>query len=150
MKVGFIGLGNMGSGMANLLKAGHEVTVYNRTPGKMPPLVDQGAHPAEVAEACQGDAVITMLADDGLLVDKKFKPPGFAAPLRYKDIRLTLDAAATLRVPMPLGSLLRDRFLTLLARGGAELDWSAISQLAALDAGQEDYLIGPNPLQTTR
>jgi 3-hydroxyisobutyrate dehydrogenase-like beta-hydroxyacid dehydrogenase len=33
MKVGFIGLGNMGSGMAaNLLKAGHEVTVYNRTP----------------------------------------------------------------------------------------------------------------------
>ena len=35
MKVGLIGLGNMGSGMAaNLLKGGHEVTVYNRTPSK--------------------------------------------------------------------------------------------------------------------
>jgi 3-hydroxyisobutyrate dehydrogenase-like beta-hydroxyacid dehydrogenase len=35
MKVGFIGLGNMGSGMAaNLLKAGHALTVYNRTPAR--------------------------------------------------------------------------------------------------------------------
>jgi 3-hydroxyisobutyrate dehydrogenase-like beta-hydroxyacid dehydrogenase len=42
MKVGFIGLGNMGSGMAaNLLKAGHEVTVYNRTPSKVQALVEQ-------------------------------------------------------------------------------------------------------------
>ena len=41
MKVGFIGLGNMGSGMAaNLLKAGHEVTVYNRTPSKAQALVE--------------------------------------------------------------------------------------------------------------
>jgi 3-hydroxyisobutyrate dehydrogenase-like beta-hydroxyacid dehydrogenase len=35
MRVGFIGLGQMGAGMAlNLVKAGHEVTVYNRTPAK--------------------------------------------------------------------------------------------------------------------
>ena len=39
MKIGFIGLGKMGSGIAaNLLKAGHEVTVFNRTPGKAEPL----------------------------------------------------------------------------------------------------------------
>ena len=44
MKIGFIGLGNMGSGMAkNLLKAGHEVTVYNRTPARAQPLVELGA-----------------------------------------------------------------------------------------------------------
>jgi 3-hydroxyisobutyrate dehydrogenase-like beta-hydroxyacid dehydrogenase len=44
MKVGFIGLGNMGSGMAaNLIKAGHEVTVYNRTPRKAQKLVEEGA-----------------------------------------------------------------------------------------------------------
>src|ERR1035437_1514537 len=44
MKVGFIGLGNMGSGMAaNLLKAEHEVTVYNRTPSKAQALVERGA-----------------------------------------------------------------------------------------------------------
>jgi hypothetical protein len=38
-------------------------------------------------------------------------------------------------VPMPLASLLRDRLLTLLARGGEQLDWSAIGGLAAADAG---------------
>src|SRR5438093_12631023 len=54
------------------------------------------------------------------------------------DIRLTLAAAETLRVPMPLASLLRDRFLTLLAHGGEALDWSAIGQLAANDAGLGD------------
>jgi 3-hydroxyisobutyrate dehydrogenase-like beta-hydroxyacid dehydrogenase len=71
----------------------------------------------------------------GLIADKRFQPAGFAAPLGYKDMRLVLDAAAGLRVPMPLGSLLRDRFLALLAQGGEHLDWSAIGALAAKDAG---------------
>jgi 3-hydroxyisobutyrate dehydrogenase-like beta-hydroxyacid dehydrogenase len=73
----------------------------------------------------------------GLIVEQNFEPAGFAAPLGLKDIRLTLAAAEDLRVPMPLASLLRDRFLTLLARGGEAMDWSAIAQLSALDAGQE-------------
>jgi 3-hydroxyisobutyrate dehydrogenase-like beta-hydroxyacid dehydrogenase len=72
----------------------------------------------------------------GLIAEQRFEPAGFAAPLGHKDIRLTLAAAETLRVPMPLASLLRDRFLTLLARGGEALDWSAIAQLAARDAGR--------------
>jgi 3-hydroxyisobutyrate dehydrogenase-like beta-hydroxyacid dehydrogenase len=72
----------------------------------------------------------------GLIADGKFEPAGFAAPLGAKDIRLTLAAAEDLRVPMPLASLLRDRFLTLLAHGGDKLDWSAIGQLAAKDAGE--------------
>ncbi|MGA3114608.1 MAG: NAD(P)-dependent oxidoreductase [Syntrophobacteraceae bacterium] len=291
MKVGFIGLGNMGSGMAaNLLKAGHEVTVYNRTASKMKALVDQGARPAtQVKDACRGEAVITMLADDGavesiafgdeglagnlgkgvihismstisvalserlaaahaeagqrfvaapvfgrpeaaaaaklfivaagaqeavdaclplfdalgqktftfgdnpraanlvklsgnfliasaiealgeamalvgkagvnrgryldlltstlfnapvyktygrLIAEQQYEPAGFALPLGHKDMRLTLAAAETLRVPMPLASLLHDRFLTLLAQGGERLDWSAIAQLASRDSGQ--------------
>ena len=295
MKVGFIGLGHMGAGMAaNLLRAGHEVTVYNRTLGKERALVEQGARAAgRVADACQGEAVVTMLADDravegvvfgdqgvigslgpraihlsmstisvalseslarahakagqrfvaapvfgrpdvaaagklfivaagapdavtacspllealgqktfsigdepqaanlvklsgnfllasvieglgeamalvgkagvdrhqylelltstlftapvyktygGLIAEGKFEPAGFAAPLGYKDIRLTLAAADDLRVPMPVASLLRDRFLTLLAQGGEALDWSGIGQLAARDAGQVDRL----------
>ncbi len=292
MKVGFIGLGNMGFGMAaNLIRAGHEVTVYNRTASKMKALVEQGAHPAaQVTDACRGEAVVTMLADDGavestvfgdkglkvglgkgaihvsmstisvalserlaaahaeagqrfvaapvfgrpeaaaaaklfivaagapdavdaclplfealgqktftfgnnppaanlvklsgnfliasaiealgeamalvgkagvnrgqfidlltstifsapiykiygpLIAEQRFEPAGFAAPLGHKDIRLTLAAAETLRVPMPLASLLRDRFLTLFAHGGERLDWSAITRLAAEDAGQQ-------------
>ena len=72
----------------------------------------------------------------GLIAGGKFKPAGFAAPLGQKDIRLTLAAAESLQVPMPVASLLRDRFLTLMAHGGETLDWSAIGQLAAKDSGQ--------------
>jgi 3-hydroxyisobutyrate dehydrogenase-like beta-hydroxyacid dehydrogenase len=290
MKIGFIGLGHMGSGMAaNLVRAGHDVTVYNRTPGKSEALIALGAKAAaSVAEACQGDAVMTMLANDeavesvvlgregviaglpagalhvssstisvalsqrlseehatagqrfvaapvfgrpdvaaagelyviaagepgtveaamplldavgrttfvvsdtpkaanlvklsgnfliasviealgealalvakggvdqrryleiltstlfdapvyktygGLIASGRFEPAGFAAPLGQKDIRLALAAADDLRVPMPLASLLRDRFLTLQAHGGDNLDWSAIGRLPAMDAG---------------
>ena len=66
VKVGFIGLGHMGAGMAaNLLKSGHQVTVYNRTPAKAEALIAQGAKLADsVAAACVGDAAMTMLAND--------------------------------------------------------------------------------------
>jgi 3-hydroxyisobutyrate dehydrogenase-like beta-hydroxyacid dehydrogenase len=66
MKVGFIGLGHMGAGMAgSLLKAGHEVVVFNRSPEKARPLADAGAKVARsVAEACEAGLVVTMLADD--------------------------------------------------------------------------------------
>jgi 3-hydroxyisobutyrate dehydrogenase-like beta-hydroxyacid dehydrogenase len=291
MKVGFIGLGRMGLGMAgNLINAGHEVTVYNRSPEKAAPLVAAGATLARsVAAACTGEAVMTMLADDaalegvsfgpdgivaqlapgalhislstvgppttaclaaahtqanqkfvaapvfgrpeaaaaaklfvvaagapdaitaatplfeaigqrtitmgekpeaaslvklsgnfliaavietlgeaialvgkagvdphqyvdlltstmfpapayktygGVIADGNYSAVGFAAPLGNKDIRLVLAAAEALRVPMPVASLLRDRFLTLLAQGGENLDWSAIGGLASKDSGQ--------------
>jgi 3-hydroxyisobutyrate dehydrogenase-like beta-hydroxyacid dehydrogenase len=69
-----------------------------------------------------------------LIARSRFEPAAFAAPLGYKDIRLALAAAETLRVPMPLASLLRDRFLRLFAQGGESLDWSAIGGLATKDA----------------
>jgi 3-hydroxyisobutyrate dehydrogenase-like beta-hydroxyacid dehydrogenase len=72
-----------------------------------------------------------------LITERKFEPAGFAAPLGLKDIRLTLAAGEALRVPLPVANLLRDRFLALLAQGGENLDWSAISQLAAKDAGEK-------------
>ncbi|WP_234730692.1 NAD(P)-dependent oxidoreductase [Acidocella facilis] len=71
-----------------------------------------------------------------ILLEQKFSPPGFAAPLGQKDIRLVLQAAEALNVPLPLASLLRDRFLTLMANGGEKLDWAAIGALAAKDSGQ--------------
>jgi 3-hydroxyisobutyrate dehydrogenase-like beta-hydroxyacid dehydrogenase len=70
-----------------------------------------------------------------LIADGVFEPAGFAAPLGAKDIRLTLAAGEDLRVPLPLASLLRDRFLTLLAHDGDNVDWSAIGALAGRDAG---------------
>ncbi|MGH7087216.1 MAG: NAD-binding protein, partial [Acetobacteraceae bacterium] len=72
-----------------------------------------------------------------LIASEKFEPAGFAAPLGQKDIRLVLQAAEALRVPLQLASLLRDRFLALLAHGGDRLDWAAIGSLAARDAGLE-------------
>ncbi|MEB3030346.1 NAD(P)-dependent oxidoreductase [[Mycobacterium] nativiensis] len=290
MHIGFIGLGNMGSGMAaNLLKAGHAVTAYNRSPAKVDALAQQGATPARtVADACHDEVVQTMLADDDavehvtlgpdgivaslpaggthissstisvalarrltaahadagqtyvaapvfgrpaaaaaaklfviaagapaaldlvepvfdaigqrtfvvsdqpyaanlvklsgnfllatvieslgeaialvekagvdpvsyvdiltstlfsapayatygdLIARKSFEPAGFAATLGLKDVRLALQAAEELTVPLPLGSLLRDRFLALLANGGGALDWSAITTLAGRVAG---------------
>ena len=290
MEIGFIGLGRMGSGMAaNLQRAGHSLTVYNRSPGKDKDLVRAGARRADtLGDACRADVVFTMLSDDraledvaygnagilarlragsvhissstisvelaerlaadhaaagqrfiaapvfgrpdaaaaarlavvaagapdaidevmsllksigqkvfivsetpkianliklsgnfliasviealgeamaliskagvnkdqylniltstlfdapvyrtygSLIASEKFEPAGFAAPLGYKDIRLALSAAEELGVPLPLASLLHDRFLRLLANGGEALDWSAIGGLAARDAG---------------
>ncbi|OBH83841.1 MULTISPECIES: NAD(P)-dependent oxidoreductase [unclassified Mycobacterium] len=290
MDIGFIGLGNMGGGMAaNLLKAGHRVTVYNRSPEKAEALVQAGASAAgTVADACNAEVVFTMLADDravegvafgeggivaslapgathvssstisvalserlaaahadagqrfvaapvfgrpeaaaaaklfvvaagepqvlqplsplfdaigqrtfvvseqphtanlvklsgnfliasvieslseavalvakagvdrqqyvdiltstlfsapayqtygGLIARRQFEPAGFAARLGLKDVRLALAAAEQLEVPLPVASLLRDRFLTLVATGGGQLDWSALATLAERDAG---------------
>lgn len=71
----------------------------------------------------------------GLIAREEFEPAGFAARLGIKDIRLVLSAAEELQVPLPIASLLRDRFLALLAAGGGDLDWSAIATLARRDAG---------------
>jgi 3-hydroxyisobutyrate dehydrogenase-like beta-hydroxyacid dehydrogenase len=73
-----------------------------------------------------------------LIAGERFEPAGFAASLGQKDIRLVLAAAEELQVPMPVAGLVRDRFLTLLARGGADLDWSAVGALAAWEAGGTD------------
>jgi len=75
----------------------------------------------------------------GLIAREEFEPAGFAAELGQKDIRLVLAAAEALQTPLPIASLLRDRFLTLLASGGAHLDWSAVGALSAWEAG------GPSP-----
>jgi 3-hydroxyisobutyrate dehydrogenase-like beta-hydroxyacid dehydrogenase len=83
MKVGFIGLGNMGLAMAaNLLKAGHDLTVYNRTRARAEPLAAQGAKIASrVAEACRGEVVFTMLADDNAVESVVYGDEGVLATL---------------------------------------------------------------------
>jgi 3-hydroxyisobutyrate dehydrogenase-like beta-hydroxyacid dehydrogenase len=70
MKIGFLGLGQMGAGMAaNLLRAGHEMVVWNRSPQKAQPLVAKGAVLARTArDAASGrDVIMSMLADDAAL-----------------------------------------------------------------------------------
>ena len=75
-----------------------------------------------------------------LIAEERFQPAGFKAELGNKDVRLALSAAEELKVPMPLASLIADRFLTLIASGGAALDWSALALVAKRDAGDETAL----------
>jgi 3-hydroxyisobutyrate dehydrogenase-like beta-hydroxyacid dehydrogenase len=76
----------------------------------------------------------------GIIAEERYAPPGFRARLGFKDIHLALEAARALMVPMPVASLLRDRFLMLIATGSGDFDWSALAALAARDAGE------PSPL----
>ena len=66
MKVGFLGLGEMGRGMVrNLLKAGHDVWVWNRSPEPAQALAEAGATPVpSPLDVAESDAFVTMLADD--------------------------------------------------------------------------------------
>ncbi len=79
MKIGFLGLGKMGTAMARrLLAAGHELSVWNRTEGRADPLIREGAILAGTpAEAELGaDAVITMLFDDAAYEEVLFGSNG--------------------------------------------------------------------------
>jgi 3-hydroxyisobutyrate dehydrogenase-like beta-hydroxyacid dehydrogenase len=291
MKVGFIGLGNMGSAIArNLIKAGHSLTVYNRTRSRAEPFASLGARIAETPSEAAADAevLITMLADDAavegviiapgnaiqalsvgaihismstisvalsrrlaeaheerkqryvaatvfgrpdvaaagklfivaggpsdqiqrcqplfdaigqktfvageeahaanviklagnfvittvieslaeafafgrksgvdphtlldiltnslfpgpvyqtygtIIASDQFEPPGFKLPLGFKDNRLLLAAAEEATVPMPMASLVHDRFVAALAQGLGESDWAAIARVSYQDAG---------------
>jgi 3-hydroxyisobutyrate dehydrogenase-like beta-hydroxyacid dehydrogenase len=70
-----------------------------------------------------------------LIVQGKHEPAGFARPLGLKDVRLVLQAAEAANVPMPIASVVRDRFITAMARGNQEKDWSVLGRVAAEDAG---------------
>jgi 3-hydroxyisobutyrate dehydrogenase-like beta-hydroxyacid dehydrogenase len=71
----------------------------------------------------------------GLIVEGKHEPAGFALPLGLKDVHLVLQAAEAQSVPMPIASVIRDRFLTAMARGNEHSDWSVLGRIAAEDAG---------------
>ena len=69
------------------------------------------------------------------IADRRFTPPGFKLELGLKDVDLVLGLASKSRTPMPIASLLHDRFIAALAKGRENFDWSAISIAAADDAG---------------
>src|SRR5579862_1961636 len=98
MKIGFAGLGKMGFGMArNLLRAGHELTVYNRSREKAEPLRQEGAHVADspAAAARNADAIVTMLADDRALEDVVFGENGILAGLMPGAVHISSSTIST-------------------------------------------------------
>ncbi|MFB0843989.1 NAD(P)-dependent oxidoreductase [Paenibacillus oleatilyticus] len=100
MKVSFIGLGNMGFPMAqNLLKAGYELIIFNRTSEKAGPLMHQGARYAQtpLEAAKESDLVITMLSDDAALEEVVEGPNGILNGLPEKGIHIS---ASTISVDL--------------------------------------------------
>lgn len=62
-----------------------------------------------------------------ILVEDRFCPAGFAAPLGLKDMKLAAAAADAVRVPMPLLSLVRDHLVAAIAQEGEAVDWAGIA-----------------------
>ncbi len=69
------------------------------------------------------------------MCDEAFDPAGFKLWLGLKDVRLVLEAGDALKVPLPTASVLRDHFLSGMAKGLGELDWSVVSRIVRADAG---------------
>ena len=162
MDVGFVGLGQMGSAMAaNLLRAGHRVRVWNRSPGPAEPLKEAGAIVAtSPKEAFAGDAVITMLADDaalrGLFKDETLlgEAPKTLTHINMATISVALAKELTaLHAHHGLGYLAAPVFgrtevavagkLNILAAGPADLVAKAAPLFNAM--GQQVWPLGIEP-----
>jgi 3-hydroxyisobutyrate dehydrogenase-like beta-hydroxyacid dehydrogenase len=74
-----------------------------------------------------------------LIAEQQFKPAGFPLPLGLKDVGLALAAGEGARVPLPFAGVLRDSLLEALAGGDEELDWSALSLVAARRAHLDEH-----------
>ncbi len=69
------------------------------------------------------------------IAEHRYEPAGFKLRLGLKDLRLVLGAADECEMPMPLASILHDRFLALAAQGHGEIDWTGIGLAVAKEAG---------------
>ena len=70
-----------------------------------------------------------------IIAEHRYEPAGFKASLGEKDIRLVLETGRASLVPLPLASLLHDRFISMLAKGRADCDWAGIAQNSVEEAG---------------
>jgi 3-hydroxyisobutyrate dehydrogenase-like beta-hydroxyacid dehydrogenase len=96
-----------------------------------------GVEPEKFLEILTGSAFTAPLHQiyGSIIAREAYEPAGFAAVLGLKDVRLALAAADSAGVPLPVASLVHDRFLSALGHGLGEKDWSVIARLAAEDAG---------------
>jgi 3-hydroxyisobutyrate dehydrogenase-like beta-hydroxyacid dehydrogenase len=98
MKIAFIGLGRMGTGMArNLLRAGHTVSVFNRSREKADALAGSGARVAiSPANACvDAEVIMTMVADDYAVEQIVFGNDGIASAMKKDSIHVSHSTIST-------------------------------------------------------
>src|SRR4029077_11051651 len=93
--------------------------------------------PADLLEIVNGRLFRTPIYENhgALIAAERYEPAGFKLKYGLKDIRLALAAAEEVAAPMPLASLIRDRYLSGVARGWSDIDWAALALIAAADAG---------------
>jgi len=72
----------------------------------------------------------------GAIAQERFEPAGFKLSLGLKDVRLALEAAEQVSVPLPLASVLRDTHIESLAHGDGDKDWAALSRTSLRRSGQ--------------
>jgi 3-hydroxyisobutyrate dehydrogenase-like beta-hydroxyacid dehydrogenase len=141
MKLGFIGLGAMGTPMArNLLRAGHELAVWNRTPQRVDPLVEAGAHRADSpADAASGTrATILMVTNAEAVQEVLFGDKGVVQGLSAGAAVInmgTIGAVATTRIAKTLGEL-GYRMLDAPVSGSTPV--AAAGELAIMVGGDEE------------
>jgi 3-hydroxyisobutyrate dehydrogenase-like beta-hydroxyacid dehydrogenase len=149
MKVGFIGLGAMGSGMArNLIKAGHDVTVYNRTRSRADELKPDGAIVADTAaQAASGaEAVFTMLADDHALEEITFGAGKLLESLPAGSVHLSASTISV-RLSRRLTAAHRERGQHYLAAPVfGRPDAAAAAKLFVVAAGPQSQIERCQPL----
>jgi 3-hydroxyisobutyrate dehydrogenase-like beta-hydroxyacid dehydrogenase len=130
-------------GLANLMKLGANTLIATTLEcmGEVLALFRKGGIDGRLAF----DVLTNSLFDSrvhksygGKIVEGRFSPAGLAVPLATKDVRLALAEAERDAVPMPAASLVLDLLVELAARGWADLDWSALGLLAAVNAGLDE------------
>ncbi len=96
-----------------------------------------GIAPADLLDIVNGRLIRSPIYENygKLIAEERYEPAGFKLKYGLKDIRLALGAAEQVAAPMPLASLIRDRYLAGIARGWGDVDWAALARIAAVDAG---------------
>jgi 3-hydroxyisobutyrate dehydrogenase-like beta-hydroxyacid dehydrogenase len=149
MKVGFIGLGRMGQGMARrILGGGHDLIVYNRTREKASNLAAAGARIAtSLADACSGrEVVITIVADDTAVKDVTLGAGGVRQSLPAGAIHLVMGthSVATVQTLAAAHAESKQRMVSAPVLGRPDV--AAAGQLAIVAAGPADAVQQCEPL----
>lgn len=148
MRVGMIGLGHMGRGMAiTLIRVGHQVVAYNRTREKAEALAGDGAEVAHsVADACAGDAVITMLADDAAVEAVAFGEEGILGSLAAGKLHVSCSTISVDLSERLANEHRRRNQRYVAAPVLGRPDRAAEGQLFVLAGGTEEAIADAQPL----
>jgi 3-hydroxyisobutyrate dehydrogenase-like beta-hydroxyacid dehydrogenase len=149
MRVGFVGLGRMGRGIAGrILTGGHDLVVFNRTPGKAGGLEEAGARvAASIAEACRDrEVVVTMVADDAALEDVSLGDAGIRDSLPGGAVHMTMGTHGVATVKALTDAHAAAGQTLVAAHAVGRPDVAAAGQIGIIVGGPPDAVSRLSPL----